>query len=290
MLNYAALKAWPFTPVEQSYARRDSMLYALGIGFGHDPVDAGQLRYVYERDLQAVPTMAAVLGAQAGWLRDPRSGADYVKLVHGEQRVHVFQPLLAEDTIVARERVESITDKGAGKGAIVVTKRDIRRKSDDSLVATCSAVLVLRGDGGFSAATGLSDPPPPALPRVPQRKPDAEVTLPTLTQAALIYRLSGDYNPLHADPSVAGAAGFPRPILHGLCSFGIAAHAVLRACCDYDASRIRSVAMRFVAPVYPGESLRFELWREPPASVQLRALVDSRGIEVLSNGLVELVD
>jgi acyl dehydratase len=288
MLNYQAVKAWPFVDVAQSYTRRDTMLYALGIGIGYDPVDAGQLRYVYERDLRAVPTMAAVLGAQAGWLRDPRSGADYVKLVHGEQRVHVLQPLRAEDSIVGRDRVESITDKGAGKGAVVVTKRDIRRASDHSLVATSTAVLVLRGDGGFSAETGVSDPAPAPLPRVPDRKADIEVTLPTLPQAALIYRLSGDYNPLHADPAVAGAAGFPRAILHGLCSFGVAAHAVLKACCDYDSSRIRSVAMRFAAPVYPGESLRFELWRDGPARVQLRALIDSRSVEVLSNGLVEL--
>ena len=288
MLNYQAVKAWPFVDVAQSYTRRDTMLYALGIGIGYDPVDAGQLGYVYERDLQAVPTMVAVLGSQAGWLRDPRSGADYVKLVHGEQRVHVLQALLAEDAIVGRERIESITDRGAGKGAVVVTKRDIRRASDQSLVATSTAVLVLRGDGGFSAETGVSDPAPPPLPRVPERKADIEVTLPTLPQAALIYRLSGDYNPLHAEPAIAGAAGFARPILHGLCSFGVAAHAVLKTCCDYDSSRIRSVSMRFAAPVYPGESLRFELWRDGTARVHVRALIDSRGIEVLSNGLVEL--
>jgi acyl dehydratase len=288
MLDYQALKTWPFADVVQAYSRRDSMLYALGVGLGHDPVDAGQLRYVYERDLQAVPSMAAVLAARAGWLRDPRAGANYVKLVHGEQRVQMVRPLLCEDTIFACERVESVTDRGTGKGAIVVTKRDIRRTSDNALVATCTALLVLRGDGGFSADTGVSDPPPPPLPRVPARPPDIEVTLPTLPQAALIYRLSGDYNPLHADPSVAEAAGFARPILHGLCSFGIATHAVLRSCCDYDASRIRSVAMRFASPVFPGESLRFELWREGAAQLHLRALVDSRNVEVLSNGLVEL--
>jgi acyl dehydratase len=146
----------------------------------------------------------------------------------------------------------------------------------------------MRGDGGFSQRSGVSDPRPQRLPAPPEREPDMQTELTSLPQAALIYRLNGDYNALHADPEVARAAGFPRPILHGLCSFGVAAHAVLKSCCDYQAARIRGIAARFTAPVFPGETLRFSIWRAGEDVLHFRANVDAREKVVLDHGVVEL--
>jgi len=293
MLNYDAVKNWDFGSIVQTYTERDSMLYALGLGIGADAVDGGQLQYVYEKDLRTVPTMATVLGSPGFWWRDTRTRVDWVKLVHGEQAIRVFKPLPTAPTVVAHNRVMSITDKGAGRGAIAVIKREIRDQSSGELLAEVVHGSFLRGDGGYSAASGggpaPSDPGPPALPAPPDGAPHLEVELATLEQQALIYRLSGDYNPLHADPDVARAAGFNRPILHGLCTYGMAAHAVLRGVTGYDASRIRSFAVRFTAPVIPGETIRFQLWERDSSSFHLRARVDARDVVVLNNGVVELV-
>ena len=288
MLNYDAVKNWPFEPVVQTYSERDTMLYALGLNVGADPLDRGQLRYVFEKDLATIPTMATVLGSPGFWWREPATGADWVKLVHGEQSIRVFKPLPAAATIVARNRVMSITDKGAGKGAMVVIRREITERSTGELLAEVVHGTFLRGDGGYSAGTTNSDPGPAALPAPPDAAPAIELDLPTLEQQALLYRLSGDYNTLHADPDIATAAGFKRPILHGLCTYGMAAHAVLQAVTGYDATRIRALAVRFTSPVYPGETLRFQLWPRDSGSFHLRARIEARNVVVLNNGVVEL--
>lgn len=288
MLDYQAVKEWDFGTIVQTYTARDSMLYALGIGMGSDPMDESELKYVLETSLQAVPTMASVLGTPGFWWPDPRTGADWVKLVHGEQSLRVFQPLPAATTVAASNRVLSITDKGPGKGALVLIQRELRDNANGSLIAQNRMLAFLRGDGGYSQKSGHSDPGPEPLPAVPERDPDLDVSLGTLARQALIYRLSGDYNLLHADPAVARAAGFARPILHGLCTYGMAAHAVLRTVAKYEAAAIRSIAVRFTAPVYPGETVRFQLWQRDSASLHLRARVDARDTVVLNNGLVEL--
>ncbi len=288
MIDYHAVKNWPFGDIAQIYTQRDTILYALGIGLGSNPIDEGELRFVFERNLQTVPTMAAVLGSPGFWWSDPRTGADWVKLVQGEQRIRLFHPLPIGGSIVARNFVASITDKGPGKGAIAVTQRDIFDQESGTLLASNRNISFLRGDGGFSEHSGASDTGPEPLAPVPDRLPDIEVCLSSLEQAALIYRLSGDYNPLHADPEVAKAAGFHRPILQGLCTFGMAAHAVLKSCCDYDASLFKSIAIRFTSPVFPGEKVRFQIWRESDRRLRLRAHVDARDAVVLNNGVVEL--
>lgn len=288
MLNYESVKNWDFGEIVHSYTQRDTMLYALGIGMGADPLDERELSFVFEPKLQAVPTMGTVLGTPGFWWRDPRTGADAVKLVHGEQSIQLLKPLPAAATLVARNRVVSITDKGVGKGALAVIERELREPGSGELLATSTNVTFLRGDGGYSQHSGRSDPPPDPLPAVPDRSADLEVSLATLDRQALIYRLSGDYNPLHADPAVARAAGFSRPILHGLATYGMAAHALLRTECDYSAARIRSLAVRFSAPVFPGETVRFQFWRAGGNKLHLRATVDSRAMVVLNNGLIEL--
>lgn len=287
MLDYHVCKNWKFQDIFHRYEPRDTMLYALGLGLGCDPMRKEHLRFVYERELKAVPTMATVLGSPGFWSSDPRTGIDAVKLVHGEQDLRLYGILPPSGVLLARNRVVSITDKGAGKGAVMVTARELIDQDSGKNVAESRIVTFMRGDGGFSEG-GNSDPGPEPLTPPPARSPDIEVIYATLPQAALIYRLSGDYNPLHADPEVAAKAGFDRPILHGLCTFGMAARAALECLLGHDTGRLRRLAARFTAPVFPGEQLRFELWRTSDSTYSLRASVDARKAVVLDSGIVEL--
>jgi len=288
MLDYHKLKNHDLGLVTHTYTQRDTMLYALGIGMGMDPLDAQQLPFVYEKNLRMVPSMVAVLGGPGTNWRDEKFGIDWVKLVHGEQRIRIFKPLPVAATVTATNKIVSLTDKGAGKGAVMMTERTLYEMGSAEPLASTTQIAFLRGNGGFSAVSGVSDPGPDSLPAVPDSKPDIEVELPSLQQSALIYRLSGDYNPLHVDPEVARAAGFSKPILHGLCTFGMAAHAVLKACCGYDGERIKSMAMRFTAPVYPGETVAFQIWRGASGKLHLRARIPAREVIVLNGGLIEI--
>jgi len=282
-LDYATVKNWRFDEVRQRYDEKDTMLYALGIGLGQDPEDTGQLRYVYENDLQAFPTLSVVLGYPGFWVRDPRAGIDWVKVVHGEQRLTVHAPLPAAGVVTGKSRNTHVIDKGADKGAIVVTERTLHGE-DGACLATLQQSTFCRGDGGF----GQGDASPPPLPVAPDREPDLRCELRIPPNAALLYRLNADRNPLHADPEVARQAGYPRPILHGLCSYGLAAHAIVKTCCGYDASRLASLNTRFSAPVYPGETLQCDLWRMPDGQIRFLARALERNVVVLSNGTAEL--
>jgi acyl dehydratase len=290
-IDYRRLHDWPFGEVEQTYTEKDSMLYALGVGYGHDPMDERQLRFVYEKDLLAVPTLAVVLATPGFWVKDPNSGVDWVKVLHGEQSLTLHRPLPTAGTVIGRSRVVGIVDKGRGKGAIIVQQRTLHDKASGQLLATLDHLTFARGDGGFSEIPGNGpaggDPAPAPKPATPETPPQIVCELPTLQQAALIYRLCADRNPLHAEPAVARAAGFERPILHGLASYGVAAHAILRSCCDYDPSRLRSIGLRFSGPVFPGETIRTEIWREG-TRVQFRARVVERDALVLSHGIAEV--
>lgn len=294
-IDYQHLKSRVFTPVRQHYTERDTMLYALSLGLGNDPLNASALPFVYEGlegGLRALPSQAVVLGYPGFWAREPDTGIDWVKLLHGEQRMRLHRPLPASGEVVGHNRITHLTDKGEGKGAIMVTERRLETAAGE-LLATVQQVTFLRGDGGYSQQGGgqPSDAPLPALQPTPQdRAPDFTDTQPTRPEAALLYRLMGDYNPLHADPAVAAKAGFERPILHGLASYGLVAHALLRRCCGGDPARLKALDIRFAAPVYPGETLVTEIWRVPghPAQVQLRARVLERDKVVLSHGFAEL--
>ncbi len=289
-INYQALKNRVFKDVEQTYTWKDSALYALGIGFGHDPLDVKQLRFVYEgnQDQLAVPTMPVVLATPGFWVKEPDSGVDWVKVLHGEQSLVLHKPLPVQGTVIGRLRITGIVDKGAGKGAILVQERTLYDKATGDLLATAEGLTFCRGDGGFSDTPGNGpkggDPAPAAKPPVPDSAPDIVRDMPTMPQAALIYRLNADLNPLHADPAVATAAGFKAPILHGLASYGAAGHAVLAACCDYDPSRLKSFGLRFTSPVYPGETLRVEMWKRGN-QVHFRVKVVERDVIALNNGL-----
>ena len=291
-IDYHRLKARDFGVIRQTYTERETLLYALSLGLGNDPLDPDALPFVYEGapgGLRALPTMAAVLGYPGFWARQPDSGIDWVRLVHGEQGLTLHRPLPAAGTLLGRNRISHLIDKGEGKGAIVVVERQVEGE-DGTLYATLRQVIFCRGDGGFSQLNGgqPSDPPLPALPATPEDcAPDCTDDQPTRPEAALLYRLMGDDNPLHADPAVARAAGFERPILHGLASYGLAARAILRQCADNDPARLRSLDLRFAAPVFPGETLRTEIWREG-SRVQFRARVLERDRIVLSHGVAQI--
>jgi acyl dehydratase len=284
MLDPDALKATVFPDLEHTYTARDTMLYALGIGLGFDPLDANQLRFVYEKNLQAMPTMAVVLGYPGFWMQRPETGIDWVKVVHGEERLCIHHPIPPSGTVVGRMRVTAVIDKGRDKGALVVTRRDVHDKATDKLLATVEHVTFCRGDGGC----GGDDSLPTALPAVPQTPPPLSCELPTLPQTALIYRLVSDYNPLHADPEIAAKAGFPKPILHGLGTYGVAAHALLRTLCDYDPARLKRFDCRFSSPFFPGERLVTEMWPEGN-TISFQSRSAERDVVVLAHGVAEIV-
>lgn len=291
MLDYRAVKNWTFPEVERRYGADDSMLYALAIGLGADPVDERQLAFVNDTapgTPLAVPTMAVILGYPGSWIEDPRTGIDYSMILHGEEALEIHRPLASAGTVVSKHRVRQVVDKGPGKGALVIYDKMLHDKQSGELLATVTHTTFCRADGGFSARDGKSDaaPPPPA--RVPTRAPDAVCELATLPQQALLYRLLADRNPLHSDPAAAKKAGFERPILHGLATYGAACHALLRACCDYDPRRLKRLSVRFSAPVYPGETLRFELYREG-SEIAFRAKAPARDKVVLDCGRAEIV-
>ena len=282
-LDIDALNAWEFEDLTHSYTKRDTMLYALGLGFAEDPCDEQELAYVYEDGLLAAPSMALILGYPGFWLRDSRTGIDWKKVLHGEQWLDVFKPLPVEGTVIGRTWIDQISDKGEGKGAVLYTSRDIIDVASNETLARVSMSTFARGDGGFGGEKLAG----PTLAVLPDRAPDHICDLATLPNQALIYRLSGDYNPLHADPAVAKSAGFDRPILHGMATYGLGCRAILKMLCDYDASRLTGLDVRFSAPVYPGETVRFEIWQDGK-EVRFRALVPGREVIVLNNGAARL--
>ena len=280
---YDKLMAVEIPPVEQAYDSKDCILYALGVGLGHDPMNADELAFVYEKNLKVLPTMATVLGYAGFWLRDLDTGIDWVRIVNGEQGVTLHRPLAGHGTVIGRSRIVEVIDKGPGKGALVLTERTVTDKASGELIATITQTIFCRADGGFGGPPRSAPAPHP----IPERAPDVVCDLGTRPEAALIYRLSGDLNPLHAEPAVAKAAGYPRPILHGLGTFGVAGHAVLKALCGYDPTRLTAFAGRFSAPVFPGETIRTEMWRDG-AVVSFRARVVERDVIAINNGRAEV--
>jgi len=281
-LNYERVMAYRPPDIAVNYGPRECILYALGIGLGMNPLDRGELKFVYERaGLEAFPTMAVVLG-WPGRMTDPAFGIDERLVVAGDLKVVLHRPLASEARLTSRPRVREVIDKGPGNAAIILNTRDLV-DADGTPVATVDSSTFARKHGGFGGKA-TETPAPPAVPQTP---PQVTCDLPTPPNLALLYRLNGDENPLHADPERAKVAGFERPILHGAASFGVAAHAILRTVADYQASRLASIEARFSKPVFPGEMIRTEIWRERKRiSFQCRAV--GRGDIVLSNGLAML--
>jgi acyl dehydratase len=263
-----------------NWEERDSILYSLCMGLGTDPGDDRTLPYVCEKgDLKVVPTMPTVLA----WIAKPtfeELGISPVVALHGEQKIELYQSVTIPSTVNVRGRVVSVYDQGAGRGALITTEQSIFNVRDDALVALLTTTCFARGEGGF----GGPETRPPVAHVLPERLPDRSVDLATRADHALLYRLTGDRNFIHSDPKFAKAAGFDRPILHGLCSFGITCRAVLENFVDFDAARIASHQARFTAPVIPGETMSIDLWRDEDV-ISFRARIRERNnVVVISNG------
>jgi acyl dehydratase len=283
-LAYDKLMSFRIPEAEQHLTQRDTMLYALGVGLGSDPCDTNQLKFVYEKQLEALPTMAIILGYAGGWAaKHPELGVTTTHTVHGEQGFRILKPLPVEGDLIGQTRLTGVFDKGEGKGALIMSENTVREKQTGEVVCTLTSTTFARADGGFGGPSG----PTKELHRVPETAPQFVCDLPTLPQAALIYRLSGDYNPLHADPAHARKVGFKMPILHGRGTFGVVGHAILKTLCDYDCSRFVAMEGRFSSPVYPGETIRTEMWKDGNV-VSFKATVPARGVTVLSNGRAEV--
>lgn len=282
-IDYDKLLNWKFEDIAQTYTKRDTILYALGLGLGDPATDPDELAFVYEKDLRVLPTMAGILGYRGFWLENPETGVDWKRALGGNVEIRVARPLPPEGSVCSSQRVAKLLDKGQEKGALLFNERDIRLSDTGELLAVVAWTNFLRGDGGFG---GPNEPSPRPHP-IPERAADFTVSRRTLEQAAIIYRLSGDYNPLHIDPGIAAAAGFGRPVLHGQCTLGIAVHAVVKCCADMRPERIASLGVRFTSPVFPGEAIRTEIWRDG-AIVSFRAFAAERDVMILDHGRAEL--
>lgn len=260
-----------------AYGDRDTMLYALAAGMGRDPLDDRELKFVYEGPgFVAMPTLAVVVARSMLARTLP---IDFARVLHGEQSLTIHQPLPTAAELIADTRIVRILDKGAGKGALIYHETAARLAGDDTPLFTVGGSLFARGDGGFGGAAG----PAPVVHAIPDRAPDHVHVIETRADQALLYRLTGDRNPLHADPALARRAGFPVPILHGLASYAIACRAVLATVCDYDPSRIAGFDVRFTSPVFPGDTIETDVWVDH-GTVSFRCRVPARGVTALNNG------
>lgn len=275
-INYDEVMQLKARDLPFSYKDRDAMLYALGIGFGRDPLNEAELPFVYENGLKTVPTLSTVVSWGSAIIG--KTGINYLYVLHGEQRLTVHRPMPVAAEILADERITGAFDKGE-KGAILLIEKTLRLKDTGEKLCTLTATTVARGDGGFGGPKeGAPEPHP-----LPTRAPEVVQACDTRPDQAFLYALSGDRNPLHRDPKVAKMAGFPRPILHGLCTYGTACRAVISTVCKYDPDRIAGFDARFSAPVFPGETIVTEMWVDGRV-VSFRSKVKERDLVVINNG------
>ena len=279
-INYDELMALKNLDQKFAYSDREVMLYAYGIGMGADPMDERELAFVNEaaatpRPLKVVPTFASV----AAWGATPgEMNLNRVMVVDGERDITFHRPLQVAAKLLVDSRVLAVFDKGKDKGAVIRHQTVLKNEKGEEL-ATLVASRFARGDGGFGGPSeGQPEPHP-----VPTRPPDKSVDIPTRADQALIYRLCGDRNPLHSDPEFARGAGFPKPILHGMCTFGITCRGILQTYADFDPAAFRRHAARFSAPVYPGETVTIDLWKDDNV-ISFEARVKARNAVVIKNG------
>ena len=243
------------TPSERSWTQRDAMLYALGVGCG-----VGELQFATEKNQQVLPTFGVIVG-MGGIPFDKIGTFDFRLLVHGEQAVEVFGPIPPNGKVRTTGKVAAIYDKG--KAGVAVFESESKDAETGALRFRNRMTTFIRGAGGFGGDPG----PKSDKAEMPTRKPDHEVTYHTREDQALIYRLSGDMNPLHSDPDIAKIAGFPKPILHGLCTYGFTGRALLSALCKDDPARFRSMEGRFSKPVFPGQAVTVKMWVDGPSAL-----------------------
>jgi acyl dehydratase len=279
-INYEQLMALKNLGQKYAYGDREVMLYAYGIGLGADPMDEKELAFVNEavadpRPLKVVPTFASV----AAWGAGPgEMNLNRVMVVDGERDITFHRPLPAASNIVADSSVLAVYDKGKDKGAVIRHQTVLKNDKGEPL-ATLVASRFARGDGGFGGSSeGQAEPH-----AMPNRAPDRIVDIVTRPDQALVYRLCGDRNPLHSDPGFAKKAGFPKPILHGMCTYGITCRGVLQTYADYDPAAFRQHAARFSSPVYPGDTVTMEMWKDGNV-ISFEAKVKARNVTVIRSG------
>lgn len=273
-------------PTEQRYDWRDSALYALALGMGSDPLDEDELPYVYEgRAQKAVPSQCVTLGWPPFWHADPRTGIDWVRILHGEIGFTLHQPLPVQGFIRTSHTLQAVEDKGRERGALLHFEHRIEDAVSGAPLATLRSVQFLRGDGGCGHWGVLQAP---TLPLAVDARPSWQIDYHTAPQAALLYRLaSRDLMPIHADPAVARRAGFERPISHGLNNMGLACRAILKHCAPGGSERLLDLSVRFVQPAFPGETIRIELF-EAAGHWRFRARALERDVLLLDRGTVHL--
>lgn len=282
-MNLATVMNYRLPPIEHRYTQTDTMLYGLGLSLGQHPSDVEELRFVYEKELWALPSMCNVLAHPGFWLREPTLEIDWVKALHGEQRFIIHKPLPSQGSVHGVTRVLGVEDKGQNRGALLFYEKTVMDLATSETLCTVQTTGFLRGDGGCGSA-GVTLP---ALETVPMGPAEAVLDLATAPQAALIYRLSGDFNPLHADPAIAAKAGYKGPILHGLCTMGMACFGLIKMFCHGQPHLLRSMGVRFGGIIYPGETLRLEGWQSG-RTIHFRARVTERGDMVLDRGVAEV--
>src|SRR4051812_8461359 len=277
---YEQLMAMKNIGQRYAWTDREVMLYACGIGMGADPMDERELAFVNEayfteRPLKVVPTFASV----AAWGAAPgHIDVNRLMVVDGERDITFHKPLPAAANITADVSVVGVYDKGKDKGAVII-RQTVLRDDNGGALATLLASQFARGDGGFGGPSeGQPEPH-----KVPTRPPDRSVDISTRPDQALVYRLCGDRNPLHSDPEFAKRAGFPRPILHGMCTYGINCRGILQTYADYDATAFRQHVARFSSPVYPGETVTMDLWKDGNV-ISFEAKVKARNVAVIKSG------
>lgn len=279
-IEYDALMALKNIGQKYAYTDREVMLYAYGIGMGADPMNDNEVAFVNEaaatpRSLKVVPTFASV----AAWGAGPgEMNLNCLMVVDGERDITFHRPLAVAAHITADSTVLDVFDKGKDKGAVIRYQTVLRNANGEEL-ATLVASRFARGDGGFG---GRSEGQPESH-KVPTRSPDRSIDIPTRPDQALIYRLCGDRNPLHSDPETARLAGFSRPILHGMCTYGIACRGILQTYADYDPGAFKQHAARFSSPVYPGETVTMDMWKEGSV-ISFEASVKARSVTVIKSG------
>jgi acyl dehydratase len=262
------------------YDDLDVLLYAYGIGMGADPMNEKELAFVNEgtltpRPLKIVPTFSSVAawGATPGDMKVNR-----VLMVDGERDITFHKAFPASAHITADSSVVEVYDKGKDKGLVISLQTVLKDEKGEKL-ATLASSCFARGDGGFGGPI-LTQPEPH---KMPSRAPDKTIDISTRPDQALVYRLSGDRNPLHSDPEFAKKAGFPRPILHGMCTYGITCRGLLQTYADYDPSAFRQHAARFSSPVFPGETVTMDLWKDGD-TISFEARVKARNVTVIRSG------
>lgn len=286
----ARLVALPARETTATQGEQQAILYALGVGVANaGPDTAEAMRYAVGPSLSALPTMAVVMAWPGFWMMEPSYGIDWQRVLHAEESLELHAQLPVNAKITGRLHIERIVDKGPAKGSLLYSRRELINATTGQHLATERRVTFLRGNGGHgnAQAAGPQSSGYRPLTEVPARAPDATVTLPTRADQALLYRLSGDMNPLHADPAIARGVGFERPILHGLCTYGVVGRALLAGVCGDDASRFKRMDCRFTLPVYPGETLATDIWREADGRAAFRTRVLERDALVLSHGHLE---